>query len=199
MARSKLTNPTDDLMSDSGAVLWSFVLGEQLEFPVNLDFIQSPTTSYGYEAVVVEADNQPEQTDKPTGIKVSGVQTRLNVRVPIYRGNWDAAQAYNTEDVISFLGTYYKKVREATEAVIDATLPNISPKWVEIVHNRIYLQFPKNLGTNFSQLPTVSSPTYGFFELRVTEPASFGFPRTWKPVRGMVELQFSPTHVVPDL
>jgi len=34
--------------------------------------------------------------------------------------------------------------------------------------------------------------------LRVTE--SFGvYPRTWKPVRGMVELLFSPTHEVPDV
>jgi len=34
MARSRLTDPTLDLVTDAGAVLWSMVKGEQLEFPI---------------------------------------------------------------------------------------------------------------------------------------------------------------------
>ena len=40
MARSRLTNTSQDLISDGGAVVWSFVKGEQLEFPITLNFIE---------------------------------------------------------------------------------------------------------------------------------------------------------------
>lgn len=201
MARSQLTDTTTDLFTDSGSVLWSFVRGEQLEFPVTLDFIQSPAdVTYTYEAVVIEALNVAGQTrnDRPVTSKTNGVQTVLVVRVPVYRGTWDALQAYNTEDVVLYNGLYYRKLREATEAVTNSTPPSSSTKWVTTVINRIYIQYPSTLGATWEVAPQVSSPVYGFFELRVSEPSYYGFPRTWKPIRGMVELLFSPTHIVPD-
>jgi hypothetical protein len=198
MARSKLTNPSEDLVSDSGAVLWSFVLGEQLEYPITLDFIDSTNSvPYTYEAVVIEALNLAGQTTKPITNKPNGVQSVLTVRVPLFRGVWDAFQAYNTEDVVLHDGLYYRKAREATEAVINATPPATSSKWILTVPNRIYVQFPATLGATWEISPQVDSPTYGFFELRVSEPIGYAFPRTWKPIRGMVELMFSPTHIVP--
>jgi hypothetical protein len=198
MARSKITDTTEDLMTDSGAVLWSFVKGEQLEFPITLDFIESTSSvSYSYEAVVIEALNVSGQTDRPVTDKPNGVQTTLVVRVPVYRGVWDQAQAYNTEDVVLYNGLYYRKLREATEGVINSTPPSSSTKWSVTVPNRIYVRFPLTLGSTWEINPAVASPVYGFFELRVTEPSSYDFPRTWKPIRGMVELLFSPTHLVP--
>jgi hypothetical protein len=198
MARSKLTDTSNDLITDGGAVLWSFVLGEQLEYPVTLDFIENAGLGYVYEAVVIEANNIENQTDRPTAIKPSGVQNTLVVRVPVFRGNWDAPQAYNYDEVVLYSGTYYRKLREATEAVINSTPPNISIHWEETTPNRVYIQFPGTLGLNYSQAPIVNVPTYGFFELRVTEPVGYSFRRTWKPIRGMLQLMFSPTHVVPD-
>jgi hypothetical protein len=104
MARSRLTNTSQDLISDGGAVLWSFVKGEQLEFPVTLNFVEDASVkasnNYQYEAVVVEANNVASQTDKPTTIKSGGVQTTLFIRLPIYLGNWQSAQAYNKEVVV---------------------------------------------------------------------------------------------------
>jgi len=45
--------------------------------------------------------------------------------------------------------------------------------------------------------PTIIAPVYGFFELRVTEPNGNIYPRTWKPMRGLVQYLYSPTQVVP--
>ena len=39
MARAKLNEITEELISDSGAVLWSFVRGEQLEYPIVLNLL----------------------------------------------------------------------------------------------------------------------------------------------------------------
>ncbi len=62
--------------------------------------------------------------------------------------------------------------------------------------NKIYIQFPQTLGSTWAVQPLPDSRTYGFFELRITEPTS-SFPKTWKPVRGLVALSYSPTDIVP--
>lgn len=199
MARSRLTTLEEDLISDSGSVLWSFVKGEQLEFPVTLSFIQTAMSGYTYEAVVIEAANVANQKKPPTDIQPNGVQTTLNIRIPTFRGTWDPLQAYNTDEVVLYEGLYYAKLKEVNEAVISAISPDFSSKWIKTSLSRIFIQFPETLGATWSIQPTVSVPTYGFFEIRVTELGSAPFKRTWKPIRGMVELQFSPTSVVPDL
>jgi hypothetical protein len=197
MARSPLTDTSDDLIQDSGSVLWSFVKGEQLEFPITLNFVEDVTAGYTYEAVIVEALNVSEQTSKPLTIKPSGVQTILNVRVPTKRGTWDAAQAYNREDVVLYAGIYYKLLKGAART--NSTPPSSDSLWQVTTLSKIYLQFPSTLGSTWQIAPIVGSAVYGFFELRVTEPTDNIFRRTWKPVRGMVELLFSPTDIVPDV
>jgi hypothetical protein len=199
MARARINVISDDLIQDAGAVLFSFVKGEQLEYPITLDFVESTTYNYTYEAVVVEAANVEGQTEAPTTVEPTPTMTTLEVRVPTYRGVWDQAQAYNTEDVVYYVDTYYRKLRQPTEAVISSTTPNASEFWVVTTLNRIYVRFPATLGSGWSVEPGVGTPVYGFFELRVTEPSSYAFKRTWKPVRGMVELLFSPTAIVPDI
>jgi hypothetical protein len=196
MARSKITSPSDDLVSDSGAVLWSFVQGEQLEFPLSLNFVEDATAGYTYEAVVIEADNVQGSDEQPITIKIGGVQTKLNVRVPEHRGNWDAAQAYNREEVVNYNQKSYKLVWGVART--NAVPPSSDPSWEEVSLGTVYLQFPKTLSLNWGVSPSVTAPIYGFFELRVTEPDDSIFQRTWKPVRGMVQILFSPTEIVPD-
>jgi hypothetical protein len=195
MARAKLTETSTDLMSDSGAVLWSFVKGEQLEYPLTLSFISDVYAGYAFEAVVVEADNVAGQTDKPTAIKVGGYQNTLIVRVPVNRGTWAAAASYTRDEVVLYSGIYYTLLSGTNR--VNATLPSVDPLWAVVADaSTIYIQFPSTLGSPWVVQPTVLSNTYGFFELRVTEPVSATYPRTWKPVRGMVEIQFSPTDTV---
>ena len=196
MARSRLLDPAIDLITDGGDVLWSFVRGEQLEFPVTLNFVENVMAGYTYEAVVVEANNVAEQLVTPTQVKPSGVTNILTVRVPTNRGNWDSAQAYNKEEVVYYGAKYYKLVSGV--ALTNSTTPNLSTNWIETNLSKVYLQFPKTLGATWSQVPTVSTPVYGFFELRVTEPQDNIFRRTWKPIRGMVEILFSPTYSADD-
>jgi hypothetical protein len=199
MARSKLTDVSNDLISDIGGILWSFIKAEQLEFPVTLSFLENAAAGYTYEAVIVEALNVAGQTreQKPTVIKPNGIQTILAVRVPTYRGNWDAAQAYNREEIVFYATKYYRL--KSGVARTNATTPNLDPFWVESINNKVYLQFPSTLGSTWEISPVADSPVYGFFELRVTEPADAVYRRTWKPIRGMVEILFSPTELVPDV
>lgn len=195
MARSAITNTSSDINTDSGAVLWSFVKGEQLEFPITMNFISDSTSGYQYEAVTVEALNVANQTERPTEIKPSGVQTVLVTRVPINRGTWQSTQAYNQEEVVLYSGLYYKL--GSGVARVSATLPDVDPYWIETALNKVYVQFPSTLGSTWVVQPTSVSATYGFFEIRVTETSNSIFARTWKPIRGMVEVLFSPTDIVP--
>jgi hypothetical protein len=196
MARSRLLDPAIDLITDGGDVLWSFVRGEQLEFPVTLNFVENVMAGYTYEAVVVEANNTVEQIVTPTAVKPGGITNIITVRVPTNRGNWDSASAYNKEEIVYYGAKYYKLLSGV--ALTDSTTPNLSANWAETTLSKVYLQFPKTLGATWTQLPTVSTPVYGFFELRVTEPQDNIFRRTWKPVRGMVEILFSPTYSADD-
>jgi hypothetical protein len=196
MARSRLIDTTDDLITDSGAVLWSIVKGEQLEFPVTMNFVENASAGYSYEAVVVEALNITDQATRPTTIRPNGVQTGLVVRVPVIQGAWSPSTGYFKEDVVSYSGKYYRLLAGANR--ISSVLPTQDPLWQETTINKIYIQFHKTLGFDWNVQPGVDSPVYGFFELRVTEPNDSVFIRTWKPIRGMVEILFSPTAMTPD-
>lgn len=192
MARSKLLNPAIDAIQDSGSILLSLVKGEQLEYPVTIAFATNALSGYVYEAVLIEGENT---VIPPTAPKIGGVQTVLNVRIPIYRGTWDGAQAYNMEEVIAYSGKYYRLVSGV--ARVNTTTPLLDISWIETTPNKVYLQLPSTLGSTWTQQPTTTSNTYGFFELRVTESGNVPFQRTWKPIRGLVEILFSPTEVVP--
>lgn len=199
MSRGSLTQAGADLISDNGGVLWQIVKGEQLEYPVVLNFLTNADAGYIYEAVVVEAlnvgDGQIPKTAKP-----SGVQTTLTVRQLTNAGNWNAATAYNAEVQYVYYSTtdkYYKRRPGTGTGVVDSTPPNTSLLWEEFAPNTVYIQFPMALGSTWSPQATAEFAMYGFFELRVTEPNTFVFPKTYKPVRGLVEIPYSPTDVVP--
>ena len=196
MARSTLTNIQNDLVSDAGAVLWSFVKGEQLEYPVLLNFLSDVYAGYTFEAVVVEADNFSGQSDRPISIKSGGVQTVISVRIPTYKGSWSYDQAYNRQEVVAHNGVFYTLTAGAER--VNSSTPDVDSLWEVTSPATIYLQFPANLGAEWSVSPQVNSPVYGFFELRVTEVHSGAFNSTWKPVRGMIQILFSPTEIVPD-
>ncbi len=204
MARSRLTDTTQDLIADGGSVLWSFIKGEQLEFPITLNFIEDATLkatgNYIYEAVVVEAANIPGQIVRPTTVQPNGVATTLFIRIPSYEGTWTEGAVYPKESVVLYNSKYYRALKSnmLNNNQIDITTPALSSNWLETTLNKIYVQFPKTLASTWAVQPQVENPSYGFFELRVTEPEGTGFIRTFKPVRGMVEILFSPTDEVTD-
>lgn len=201
MSRARLTQTPIDLVTDSGAVLLSIVKGEQLELPITLNFLADTSlkvsNNYIYEAVIVEANNVIGQTATPTELMPSAVKTTLTVRLPTYVGTWSSASAYNKDEVILYDGSYYKLI--SGSARTSATVPSSDALWEVTTLNTVYIQFPSTVANTWSIQPTVSSAVYGFIELRVTEPATSSFIRTWKPVRGVIEILFSPTDVVADV
>jgi hypothetical protein len=220
MARSRLIDPVsdaNDLLSDGGAILWSFVQGEQLEFPLTLGFVENilitdasvldPTKGYTLEAKVIEANNVANQLTNPTAIKAGGIVTSINVRVPYYAGVWNSGILYLREDVVLYGGSYYKCLIAGASA-INGTPGTTGSGWQATVPNKVYIQYPNELANDWTTKSFLTAETsiYGFFELRVTEPVSAGsyslgaaFVRTWKPVRGLVEILYSPTLSSDDL
>lgn len=196
MARSQITSTADDLMSDTGAVLWSIVRGEQLEYPVILSFLNEASAGHTFEAVVVEALNAVDGT-KPTTIQPGGIQTTLVTRTAVPRGTWDGTNTYQRENFVSHASKYYKLNNQID--YVNATTPDVDANWSEFDPRTLYLQFPKTLSSDWAEAPTAEFNIFGFFELRVTEPSSVVYPRTWKPIRGLVEMLFSPTDITPDI
>jgi hypothetical protein len=197
MARSKLTDTTIDPLMDSGNILWSFVKGEQLEFPIVLDFLENAAAGYAYEAVVIEALNKPNILERPVSIKPGGVQTNLTIRLPNFIGTWNSSTAYSTNNIVKYNDKYYTLTAGTNR--VSTTIPSSDILWSETTLNTVHIQFLSTLGNNWEIEPTVEQAVYGFVELRVTEPSGTPFRRTWKPIRGMVELLFSPTDLVTDV
>jgi hypothetical protein len=196
MARSLLTDTRQDLIDDSGSVLWSIVKGEQLEFPVEIEFLTNVLNGYEFECVVVEANNVALQEEPPTDIRLNGAQTTLSIRLPDYVGLWESTGVYDIGNIVLHSGIYYELSDGL--AYTSTTSPDADPNWELAKMNQVHIQFLSTLGADWLVSPTVDKPMYGFFELRVTEPVHYAFRKTWKPVRGMVQLLFSPTHIVPD-
>jgi hypothetical protein len=194
MARSVITaTGGGQLQNDSGSILWSIIQGEQLEFTVTLGFL-TDISNYVFEAAVMEALNTPDGA-APILAKPLGIQTKLPIVVPNPRGIWLASNAYSTDDfVYDAQGLTYKKITGTS--VVSSILPSLDASWVRYTNNQIKIRFPGTLGTTWTLQPSPTTDTYGFFELSVGEPVSLAYPKTWKPMRGMVELQFSPTLLV---
>jgi hypothetical protein len=202
MARTPIIDDGESLIDDSGTVLWSFIRGEALEFPIVINFLSDCTDASGYvfNAIVVEAENSPNQTEAPDTLQAGGVVTNFNVSPDggirllhaIGSPNWAPATSYDAGDLIYYTSNEkYYTLLSGTDR-INATTPDIDPYWLETTKNTVYLRFPDTLGATWAQKPKIGCATYGFFELQVQEPTGFSFRRKWKPVRGMVELLYSP-------
>lgn len=194
MSRTAITSTSQNVGVDNGGTLFSFVLGEQLTFAVTLSFLTS-LNGYTTEAVVMEALNVADDPSIPKAVRPNGVNTTLAVYIPPERGNWGAGGSYSKDDVVYYNNKYYK-LKSGTNR-ISSTTPDVDTLyWEEYTPNKIFLRFPMTMGSTWAVKPTPETPVHGYFELRVTEPSGTPFPQTWKPLRGVVELLFSPTDLV---
>jgi len=189
MARSYINAASVDLVNDAGSVLWSIVKGEQLEFPIDLTFIEEITVGYDFEAVVIEGLNDGEGTI-PAAIQPDGMETVLTIRIPTNQGEYSDVGVYTPGDFVEYEDAYW-----ILDTVHDGNPPS-TVLWSSHAINRIFIQTDTTLGTGWTVQPTPGVPSYGFFELRVTENASPIYARTWKPTRGTVQLLFSPTDLI---
>jgi hypothetical protein len=67
--------------------------------------------------------------------------------------------------------------------IIDAT----------VTDNTFKVIFTEELITAWTVQPTPDKPVYGFIELEVRDPGIGNLKQIWKPVRGLVEVLYSPT------
>ena len=193
MSRSKITQRTISVETDTGAVLFSLVQGEQIESTITLDFLTN-VGGYEFEAVVMEALNVVGLDAVPVVARPGGVNTPLNVRVPPYTGAWNGASSYNKDDVTLYAGIYYKLISGVSR--VNATIPSGDGLWEVYIPNKIYVQWPSTMASDWAVAPTPEVPVQGFFELSVREPSGVTFRRLWKVIRGMVEISYSPTYLV---
>jgi hypothetical protein len=194
MARAiTVSTVTTTTVQDVGSVLWSFTQGEQLEFNVTISFIAN-LTDYIFEAVIVEADNTTPYKTRPTQIQPQGKKLRLATRL---HDEWDPPVLYITGQLVRLGTEVYERLTIGTSlAYPNEDLINWKLR-ADRSAAELFIRFPEALSANWTVQPTVNKKVYGFFELRVTEPVLV-FPRTWKPIRGMVEIAFSPTVLVDD-
>jgi len=178
-------------------VLFSIAKGEQIEYQTVIKGLDN-MDQFEYEAVVVEANNEVDQTQIPKSIRTAGAQTVLDVRVPEDRGVWVSTDMYSAGDLVSYGQDTFYVLKSGVDYINDV-IPSNDDNWVEVPSNVIYVQIPATLASDWAIQPTVSSPCYGFFELRVSEMPGTFFTHTWKPIRGTIRIFFSPTDVVPDV
>ena len=62
--------------------------------------------------------------------------------------------------------------------------------------NIVTVVIPQNLIDGWAQAPTPGNAVYGFFGLEVADANSGTSQQIWKPVRGMIEVLYSPTEAV---
>jgi hypothetical protein len=189
MARSRIHDTKQDLVTDSGSILWSIIRGEQLVLPAYLSFIHDVNNNFTYSACVVEADNIEGQQTIPERIKENGQSVELTVALPTFLGEWEPATAYHAGESVTYNDVYYTLSVGAGR--VNSTPPPDDKFWFIDKPNKVLVRFPSTLTVNWAVLPTPSRPVYGFFELTVTETNPY-FPRIWKPVRGVVEILYSP-------
>jgi hypothetical protein len=152
MARSRITAPTRDLITDNGAILASLAEGEQIRLVLRLSWIEN-LSDYTISAVVVEAQNE---------------------------GNVVSVADENVPDRIRIDG-------QVTE--LDIIDEDPSDNIFEIV-------FPRTLSDDWLVRPAPNRPVYGFVDLKIADNGVGVNQRIWKPVRGLVEIVYSPTRTL---
>jgi hypothetical protein len=73
-----------------------------------------------------------------------------------------------------------------TLTIIDAT----------VTDNAIEIVFPSNLIDSWATTPEPDQPVYGYVGLEVADAGAGTNQQIWKPIRGLVEVRYSPSEAV---
>ena len=63
----------------------------------------------------------------------------------------------------------------------------------DVTDNEFKIVFPENLINNWEVQPTPDKPVYGFIGVEIDDGGVGNAKQIWKPVRGLVEILYSPT------
>jgi hypothetical protein len=86
-----------------------------------------------------------------------------------------------------------------TKPLVEATTPIITT--LEVIDaiptdNVFKLVFPETLTSTWSTAPLPNKPVYGFFGIEIADAGVGSAQQIWKPVRGLVEVLYSPTEAI---
>jgi hypothetical protein len=62
-----------------------------------------------------------------------------------------------------------------------------------VTDNTFKIVFPENLIATWNTQPSPDKPVYGYIELEVRDTGVGNLQQIWKPLRGLVEVLYSPT------
>lgn len=62
-----------------------------------------------------------------------------------------------------------------------------------VTDNTFKIVFPEELIATWNQQPSPDKPVYGYIELEVRDTGTGTSQQIWKPIRGLVEVLYSPT------
>jgi len=62
--------------------------------------------------------------------------------------------------------------------------------------NQFKLVIPSSLTNEWATQPTPDKPVYGFMDVEVQDTGLGNLQQIWKPIRGLIEIRFSPTEQV---
>ena len=62
--------------------------------------------------------------------------------------------------------------------------------------NQFKLVLPQTLSFDWAVQPTPDKPTYGFMDIEVRDTGVGDLQQVWKPVRGLIEMRYSPNEQV---
>jgi hypothetical protein len=102
---------------------------------------------------------------------LSGYQLKVTVIEALNTGDGKIPTAVQPSGVITQL------------PILDAT----------ITDNTFKIVFPENLIATWTTQPSPDKPVYGYIELEVKDTGTGNLQQIWKPLRGLVEVLYSPT------
>jgi len=85
-----------------------------------------------------------------------------------------------------------------TKPTVQAATPVVTTLTVidsDVSDNSFKIVFPENLISTWGESPLPNKPVYGFFGLEIADDGVGVNQQIWKPVRGLVEILYSPTEV----
>ena len=122
---------------------------------------------------------------------IRGEQVRLGITLSWltnlsgYTITCKVVEADNVQDS----GTIPKTARDTP---VVTSLPIIDS---DATDNQFEIVVPDDLIDTWDTYPSPDAPVYGFVDLKVADNATGDNQKIWKPLRGVVEVRYSPTEV----
>jgi len=80
----------------------------------------------------------------------------------------------------------------ARSSPVVTTLPIIDTTATD---NQFEIVIPATLCDNWNAFPAPDKPVYGFIDVEIADTGSGNLQQIWKPLRGVVEIRYSPTEI----